>query len=122
MTDNKVLNVQVQQEQEYGCFDSCSTIYDFMKLTDEMTSTIINLEEELVRWRQALIKYLPERWAKGLQEDILCNLSRDFDGDPAYDIYVNWMKGGHDPQQDEERIKRLYRIAHGTDETTIDYL
>lgn len=122
MTDNNVLNVQAPQEQEYGCFDGCSTIRDFMKLTDEMTSTIINLEEELVRWRQALIKYLPERWAEGLQEDIFCNLSRDFDGDPAYDIYVNWMKGGHDPQQDEERIKRLYHIAQGTDETTIDYL
>ena len=119
---DKVLNGQVLLEQEYDCFDGCSTIYDFMKLTDEMTSTIIDLEEELVRWRQALIKYLPKEWAEGLQQDILSNLSRDFEGDPAYDMYVSWLKSGHDPQQDEDRIKRLYRIAHGTDETTIDYL
>lgn len=122
MTDDKVLNEQKPQGQEYDCFDGCSKIYDFMKLTDEMTSTIIDLEEELVRWRQALTKYLPKEWAEGLQQDILCNLSQDFEGDPAYDMYVSWMKGGTDPQQDEERIKRLYRIAHGTDETTIDYL
>lgn len=122
MTEHKGLNVQTSQNQEYDCFDGCSAIYDFMKLTDEMTSTIINLEEELVRWRQALIKYLPEEWANGLQQDILCDLSRDFEGDPAYDMYVNWMNGGYDPQQDQERIDRLYRIAKGIDETTINYL
>jgi hypothetical protein len=27
-------------------------------------------EEELIRWRQALIKYLPPEWADGLQQDI----------------------------------------------------
>ena len=30
-----------------------------MRLTNEMVHTIISLEEELVRWRQVLIKYLP---------------------------------------------------------------
>ena len=37
------------------CFYSCRTVHDFMRLTDEMVHTIIGLEEELVRWSQALI-------------------------------------------------------------------
>lgn len=40
------------------CFYSCRTVHDFMRLTDEMVHTIIGLEEELVRWRQALICFL----------------------------------------------------------------
>jgi len=31
---------------------------------------IISLEQELIRWRQALIKYLPTEWAEGLRQDI----------------------------------------------------
>ena len=69
------------------CFYGCKTMHDFMRLTDEMVHTIIGLEEELVRWRQALIKYLPSEWADGLRSDILNNISRDFEGDPAYDLY-----------------------------------
>ena len=56
------------------CFYSCRTVHDFMRLTDEMVHTIIGLEEELVRWRQALIKYLPPEWAEGLRSDILNRL------------------------------------------------
>ncbi len=104
-----------------NCLNRCSTIDDFLNLTDEMVETIIGLEEELVRWRQALIKYLPEEWAEGLRQDIFNNLSRDFEGDPAYDLYVR-MKRGKDPQQAKKRIKRLYRLADGTDKTSIKYL
>ena len=103
------------------CECNCKTVDDFCRLTDEMIETIIDLEDELVRWRQALIKYLPERWAEGLRMDIFCNLSRDFEGDPAYDFYVN-QRQGNDPQRNKERTDRLYRLAKGTDETTIDYL
>ena len=111
----------IPYDYEEPCMYTCPTVDDFLKLTDEMIETINDLEEELVRWRQALIKYLPERWAEGLRQDIFNNLSRDFEGDPAYDLYVN-MKRGMDPQQDEERRKRLYRLADGTDETSITYL
>lgn len=37
------------------CFYDCKAVHDFMRLTDEMVHTIIGLEEELVRWRQALV-------------------------------------------------------------------
>lgn len=103
------------------CAFTCKTVYDFMNLTDEMVMTIIALEDELVRWRQALIKYLPDRWAEGLRMDILNNLSRDYEGDTAYDLYVRY-KRGEDPQQTEERHKRLKRLMEGTDETSITYL
>ena len=109
------------EDYEEPCEYSCSTVQDFLNLTDEMMETILDLEEELVRWHQALIKYLPKEWAEGLRQDIFNNLSRDFEGDSAYDLYVR-MKRGMDPQQSEERRERLYRLADGTDETSITYL
>ena len=102
------------------CKYSCSTIDDFIKLTDEMMEDIQLLEEELVRWRQALIKYLPERWAEGLRQDIFNNTARGYDGDPAYDIYV--QAKGYDPQQSDEHVECMQRLADGTDKTSITYL
>ena len=107
--------------QEDDCRYNCLAVDDFLNLTDELVETILGLEEELVRWRQALIKYLPKDWADGLRQDIFNNLSRDFEGDPAYDLYVS-LKRGDDPQHSEIRRKRLYRLADGTDETSITYL
>ena len=104
-------------DYEEPCELHCGTVDDFLRLTDAMISDIISLEEELVRWRQVLIKYLPERWADGLRQDIFCNMARAYEGDPAYDLYV-----GKDPQQDKERAARLSRLAEGTDETSITYL
>lgn len=106
---------------EEPCEYSCKTVDDFLQLTDKMVDAILDLEEEVVRWRQVLIKYLPDEWADGLRSDIFSNLSRDFCGDPAYDLYVK-LKRGKDPQQDMERRNRLSRLADGTDETSITYL
>ena len=87
------------------CFYSCKTVHDFMRL-----------------WRQVLIKYLPPKWADGLRSDILNNISRDFEGDPAYDLYVSMVCNGIDPQQEEEKLARMRRLVNGTDETSITYL
>ena len=102
------------------CMYSCSTINDFIKLTDDMMKDILLLEEELVRWRQALIKYLPERWAEGLRQDIFNNTARCYAGDSAYDLYV--QAKGYDPQQSEEHTEFTHRLANGTDESSITYL
>lgn len=102
------------------CKYSCSTVNDFIKLTDDMMEDIQLLEEELVRWRQALIKYLPERWAEGLRQDIFNNTARGYYGDPAYDLYI--QAKGYDPQQSEEHAEFMQRLANGTDETSITYL
>lgn len=118
MAEHEVIKEQVHAE----CIRDCDTVRDFLKLTDEMVKTILELDEELVRWRQALIKHLPPEWAEGLQQDIFNNISRDFEGDPAYDLYVRQVCGGVDPQQEDSRIARMYRLAKGTDETSITYL
>ena len=117
-TDN---DMPCNYDYEENCLYSCATVHDFLSLTDEMVETIIDLEDELVRWRQVLVKYLPDDWAEGLRQDIFNNLSKGFEGDPAYDMYIH-MKHGKDPQQSKKRIKRLYRLADGTDKTSITYL
>ena len=104
------------------CFYSCRTVHDFMRLTDEMVHTIIGLEEELVRWRQVLIKYLPPEWADGLRSDILTTLSRDFAGAPAYALYVRMVCHGIDHTPEEAHLDRMRRLVNGTDETSITYL
>lgn len=114
MTDHEFFRVQEPYD--------CSVIDDFLHLTDEMIQTIIGLEEELIRWRQALLKYLPIELAEGLQQDILNNISRDFEGDPAYDLYVKMVCNGIDPQQEDSTVDRIYRLAKGIDETSITYL
>ena len=116
-----IIEDEMSCDYEEPCTYDCPTVDDFCHLTDELIETILGLEEELVRWRQALIKYLPKEWAEGLRQDIFNNLSRDFEGDPAYDLYVN-MNQGMDPQQSEERRARLYRLAEGIDDTSITYL
>lgn len=118
MNTDKISNIPSAQVPDDCIFD-CPTIYHFMRLTDEMVHAIIRLEEELIRWRQALVKYLPPDRAEGLQLDILDNLSRDFEGNQAYDLYVSILRGGHDPQHDEDHLKRMRRLINGTDETSI---
>ena len=103
------------------CFYSCRTVHDFMRLTDEMVHTIIGLEEELVRWRQASSNIFRPN-AEGLRSDILNNIARDFEGDPAYDLYVSMVCNGIDPQQEKEKLARMKRLVNGTDETSITYL
>lgn len=124
-TENRIPDTEGYEDPYEECMEpcehSCKVVDDFLKLTDEMVQTIIDLEDELVRWRQALIKHLPERWAEGLRMDIFNNLSRNFEGDPAYNLYIN-LKRREDPQQNKERIERLERLAEGTDETSIDYM
>lgn len=118
MAEHEVIKEQMHTE----CISDCDTVCSFLKLTDEMVKTILELDEELIRWRQALIKYLPPEWADGLQQDIFNNTSRDFEGDPAYDLYVRLVCGGQDPQQVASRTDRLHRLAKGTDENSITYL
>ena len=107
MAEYKVIKEQMHTE----CSGDCDTVCSFLKLTDEMIKTILELDEELIRWRQTLIKYLPPEWAEDLQQDIFNNISRDFEGDPAYDLYVRLACGGQDPQQEASRIARLHRLS-----------
>jgi hypothetical protein len=103
----------------YECEDECSRIADFCSLVHSLVLDINSLEEEIVRWRQALIKYLPNQEAEGLQSDIFSNLAGDFSADEAYLFYIERLCNGHDPMQNDEHVNRMIRLRDGTDDTTL---
>ena len=101
----------------------CSDIRDFLYLTDAMVEEINELRAEVVRWRQVLIKYLPSRWADGLQQDIFDNIYlNDYEDFDAYTYYVNRCCSGKDPFDNCKRAKLMARLSKGTDKTSITYL
>ena len=51
MAEHEVIKEQLHTE----CISDCDTVCSFLKLTDEMVKTILELDEELIRWRLSLI-------------------------------------------------------------------
>ena len=100
----------------------CSTIHDYNRLTYEMIEEIKFLRAEVVRWRQALIKFLSPRWAEGLKQDIYNNIFQCFEDLDAYKYYVNNCCNGIDPLDNKEQSAFLARLKNGTDETSITHL
>lgn len=47
MAEHEVIKEQLHTE----CISDCDTVCSFLKLTDEMVKTILELDEELIRWR-----------------------------------------------------------------------
>ncbi len=117
------LGLQDHTDRDYGICSICSDIKDFLFLTDSMVDEINELRAEVVRWRQVLIKYLPEEWAYGLEQDIFDNLHHyayeDYD---AYNYYVKRCHGGKDPFDNPKRAKFMNRLRKGKDPTSITYL
>lgn len=103
------------------CSD-CSTMDDYNTLTYEMIEEIKFLRAEVIRWRQALIKYLPPNWDEGLKEDIYDNIFQHFEDLAAYKHFINSCSDGVDPLDNEEQSKLLARFKDGIDETSITYL
>lgn len=100
----------------------CSSISDYNRLTYEMIEEIKFLRAEVIRWRQALIKYLSPSWADGLRQDIFDNVFQYFEEFDAYNWYVNNCCNGVDPLDNPEQSAFLARLKDGTDETSITYL
>ena len=94
-------------------------VTDFCLLVHKLVTNINSLEEEVVRWRQALIKYLPSQYAEGLRADIFSNLSYSFSDNVAYIFYMNQVCHGKDPMEDEEHLLRMIRLRDGMDETSV---
>lgn len=67
--------------------DDCTYVDDLCRLIHSLVRDINHLAEEVVRWRQALVKYLPKQWAQGLQSDIFDNLAAWHGVYPAYEAY-----------------------------------
>ena len=82
--------------------------------------TGFSISDSLKSVRKSVLIY--ETIIEGLRQDIFNNTSRCFEGEPAYDLYVNWMCGGVEPQQEDSLTDRMHRLANGTDETSITYL
>lgn len=98
------------------------TVHDFLLLTDAMIEEILLLEEEIVRWRQAIMKYLSPEWADGLDQDIFSNLSRNFADFGAYKLFMDSCYKGHDPMESKKHTDKMWRLKKGTDDTSITYL
>lgn len=97
-------------------------LHDFLALTDAMVNEILLLEEEVIRWRKAIMKFLSPDWADGLDQDIFSGLSRPFYDFKAYVIFMNLMYDGKDPMESAEHRSTMWSLKNGTDITSIDYL
>ena len=122
LSRNSMLEQRLMElsEAEDATPEITPSVNDFLQLTDDMMQDILTLNEELVRWRQALLKYLPKEQAECVRYDIFDNTARSYAGNPAYDLYVR--EHGSDPQQSKEHSELMMRLANGTDETSINYL
>ena len=84
-----------------------------------MVEDILLLEEDLVRWRKALIPHLTKPNAEGLQSDILDGLARNYEGIPAYEIFMQEYCNNKNPMENEEHRDRMTRLRKGIDETSV---
>ena len=97
---------------------------DAFRLIRFLINDIKNLEAEVVRWRQALLKHLDPADAEGLYSDIFSNLASPVAlyGFDTYDQFVKFCCDGNDPQEDPEHTDLMLRLRDGVDETSITYL
>lgn len=113
----------MENEPDYSMIDycdgSCQELVDSYLLIDSLVQDILSLEEEMVRWRQALMKHLSPVDAQNLQSDIYDNLAcRHYDNE-CYQKYVNRLYHGVDPMESEEHFRMLRRLRDGMDETSV---
>ncbi len=93
--------------------------FEFYTLIASMIEDILLLEEDLVRWRKALIPHLTELNAEGLQSDILDGLAKNYEGIPAYDMFMQEYCNNKNPMENEEHCERMIRLRKGIDETSV---
>ena len=101
--------------------DSCSLADDLCYLIDQLVKDVIHLEEETVKWREALLSYLPEDEAEMLGADILSGLGRRYGGDPVYELYMRVCGHRVDPMEQCGHTKKMLRLRNGLDEDTIRF-
>lgn len=113
----------LQEEPDYSCLydcsEDCGEIWSFCKLVNSLVLDIKSLEEEMVRWRQALLRYLTPEDAANLKSDIYNNLAARHSDNEAYQIYMKAMCGGQDPMESDEHSHMLRRHKEGTDDTSV---
>lgn len=100
--------------------EKCNDLSDCYILIDSLVQDILTLEEEMVRWRRALLKYLSPPDAQNLLSDIFDNLARRNIDSGAYQKYMKLAGYKEDPMESEEHTELLWRLRNGTDETSIN--
>lgn len=93
--------------------------FEFYALIASMVEDILLLEEDLVRWRKALIPHLTKQNAEGLQSDILDGLVKNYEGIPAYDMFMQEYCNNKNPMENKEHCDRMTRLRKGIDETSV---
>ena len=93
--------------------------FEFYTLIGSMVEDILLLEEDLVRWRKALIPHLAKQNAEGLQSDILDGMTRNYEGIPAYDMFMQEYCNNKNPMENKEHCDRMTRLRRGIDETSV---
>lgn len=99
--------------------EQCNELSDCYILIDSLVQDILTLEEEMVRWRQALLKYLSPLDAQNLLSDIFDNLARRNIDSEAYQKYIKLAGYKEDPMESAKHTELLWRLRNGTDETSI---
>ncbi|PXV88417.1 hypothetical protein C8E03_108144 [Lachnotalea glycerini] len=121
--DPEMLEIRNKPEPDYSLMDcSCNNCQDLIKsylLIDSLVQDILGLEEEMVRWRQALLRHLPPIDAQNLKSDIYDNLARRYYDNKSYQSYLKRMYNGQDPMESKEHNQMLHRLKEGTDETSV---
>lgn len=93
--------------------------FEFYALIEAMVEDILMLEEDLVRWRKALIPHLNLENAEGLQSDILDGMARNYEGIPAYDLFMQEYCNNKNPMENDEHCDLMTRLRKGIDETSV---
>lgn len=102
-----------------GCGE-CSDLSDCYSLINSLVCDILKLEEEMVNWRHALIRYLDPPDARGLQCDIFDHLAQRRFDDPAYQKYLRLFRYETDPMESDRHTLKLRRLANGTDKASVN--
>lgn len=100
--------------------EGCDSLFQCYSLIDSLVRDILTLEEEMVNWRHALVRHLDEADAQNLQSDIFDYLAQRHYDQPAYQAYLRIFRQGVDPMESDEHVKKLWRLANGTDEDSVN--
>jgi hypothetical protein len=98
---------------ELDCADSCEAVEAFCMLVDQLLKDIQHLELECISTRYLLSQRMSVEQGEMLRMDILENLGRRFNNDPAYVLYRNLMYDGGDPMQFREYLAKVREASKG---------
>jgi hypothetical protein len=82
-------------------------------LVDLLVKDIMYLEEEVVKTRYSLSTHLKPPYDKLLREDILSNLSGQYNDSPAYQTYIMMLYNSQDPMESGGRVRHMNNLACG---------